>query len=435
MNEPRTMAEVNERRKAARNARLAAQAKTADTRTARRLGTTGSNATPAGQTGVQDPHGAARRDARYTLREAAWGVTGDKGLKNCGRAALNGGVTPVLNGGVAHYAGLVTCGKIHLCPVCGPKIRAVRAESMDAYGKAWEGAGHALAMVTLTMRHYSRMPLGTLRKAARGGLVADQHDAWILAFGNRAGKQWQQLKRAFGVVGYTRAWEVTHGENGWHPHFHVLLWLDTPWSQDQADAFEAAVFARWSRALHKVGGYTIAEGRGVRVDVAAAGDTGVMARYLTKLQDGSAKFERVGQEMNRVDLKTGKRASRTPFEILQQFASTGDVAELDLWLEYERGAFNVRALHWSKGMEAVLAELVEVDTRTDEEIAAEEVGGEPLALIPADTWYRHIVRHRGRALQLLRVAESIGQAGVRHLVAEWGLEWGRDVLDPPKPAV
>jgi hypothetical protein len=338
----------------------------------------------------------------------------------------------VLNGTVAHYAGLATCGKIHICPVCGPKIRAVRADAMDGYGAAWEGAGHALAMMTLTMRHYERQSLGTLRKGDRHGLVAAQHDAWILAFGDRAGKMWQRLMADHGIVGYVRAWEVTRGENGWHPHFHVLLWLERPWSADRAAAFEAAAFDRWSRALQRVGGYTVAEGRGLRVDTAAAGDSGVMARYLTKLQDGSAKFERVGQEMNRPDMKTGKRTSRTPFEILQAFADTGDADDLDLWLEYERGAFNVRALHWSRGMEARLNELVAVDTRTDAEIAAEEVGGEPLALIPAETWHRAIVRHRGRSLALLRAAESLGQVGVRTLIESWGLVWGRDVLDPPE---
>lgn len=59
-------------------------------------------------------------------------------------------------------------------------------------------------------------------------------------------------------------------------------------------------------------------------------------------------------------------------------------------------------------------------------------------MIPAATWYRHIARHKGRALALLRAAERLGVVGVRTLVESWGLVWGADVMDAeelpdPKP--
>ena len=83
---------------------------------------------------------------------------------------------------------------------------------------------------------------------------------------------------------------------------------------------------------------------------------------------------------------------------------------------------------------SLLAELVDLDNRTDEEIAAEEVGGEGLAIIPAETWYRAVVRYRGRSLVLLRAAEAGGVWAVRAVVESWGLVWGRDVLDAPPPS-
>jgi hypothetical protein len=360
-------------------------------------------------------------------------VTEDKGLKGCGRSAIAGGVSVVMNGGVAHLAGVATCGKVHLCPVCAAKIRAARSEEIDTVTAAWQAAGHGLAMMTLTLRHYRRMPLGTTRKRERGGLVAVQHDAWITAFGMRAGKMWRRLQDDFGVLGYIRVWECTVGpDHGWHPHFHVLLFTDRPWSQDRAEAFQAAAHARWVRSVEKAGGYRPND-RGCKVDVPKPKDAQQFARYLFKSQDGKARFERwaPGDEMARADMKRGRKASRMPFEVAEG-AAAGVADDVKLWREYEYAAHGIRGMYWSNGLRALLAALVELDDRTDEEIAAEDVGGEGVALIPAETWYRAVLRYRGRALALIHAAEAGGENAVRALVTAWGLEWGRDVLPPPK---
>ena len=338
----------------------------------------------------------------------------------------------VLNNGVAHMTGLVTCGKIHLCPVCSAKIRAARSEEIDTVTAAWQAAGHGLAMMTLTLRHYRRMPLGSTRQRNRHGLVAIQHDAWIGAFGSRAGKLWRHLQDDHGVVGYVRVWECTvGGDHGWHPHFHVLLFLDRPWSEDRRAAFEGAARARWVRSVERAGGYRPND-RGCTVTTPAPGDDQQFARYLFKNQDGKARFERwaPGAEMARGDLKRGRQGSRMPFEVAEG-AVAGLADDVPLWHEYEYAAYGIRAMYWSNGLRALLADLVDLDDRTDDEIAAEEVGGEGVALIPAETWYRAVLRHRGRSLALLRAAESLGYIGVRILIESWGLEWGRDVLPAP----
>lgn len=331
-------------------------------------------------------------------------------------------------GSVAYYAGVVTCGKVHLCPVCAAKIRSARANELQVAGTAWESAGHGLAMLTLTMRHYDRQPLR--------GLVRMQRDAWRLAFGQNAGRGWRAAKREFGVVGYVRAWEVTHGTNGWHPHYHVLLFLDRPLTAAQGEQLQRLAFRLWSAALVAVGAYMPAEfdrdGQpvGVRLDVAGRGDAGVLSRYLMKFQDGKAGWT-LGDELTRQDVKTGRAGHRTPFEVLRSVRETGDAADADLWRDFEVGAHSVRALYWSQGIRKQLAELAELDERTDAEIAAEQRDGEPLAVIPSEAWYGHVVRYDGRALALLRAAEALGAVGVRTLIESWGLIWGRDVLPAP----
>ncbi len=283
-------------------------------------------------------------------------------------------------------------------------------------------------MMTLTMRHYERQALRTL--------VGQQRDAWRLAFGQNAGREWRTLKSDMGIEGFVRAWECTHGPNGWHPHYHVLFFLRQPWTAAQGEEVQRVAFRLWAGALERVGAYLPLEfdedGRpvGVRVDVAGRGEGGVLSRYLMKFQDGKAGWT-VGDELTRQDIKVGTGGHRTPFEILRDFRETGDAHDLELWQEFEAGAFNLRALYWSQGMRAKLRDLVELDDRTDAEIAAEQQDGEPLAVILAETWYAHVVRHDGRALALLRAAESLGAVGVRTLIESWGLVWGRDVLPAP----
>ncbi|MFF3420991.1 protein rep [Streptomyces sp. NPDC002698] len=322
--------------------------------------------------------------------------------------------------GQATHLGLMHCGLIWICPVCSVKIRSVRADTLADGSTAWTQDGHGIALVTLTIRHYQSQPLKQLTKQVTA--------AWRKAF---SGRPWKNAQATYGIVGYARALEVTYGEaNGWHVHLHVLFFLDEAWSKDRADAFQGETGARWAEICGAVGAYKPSAARGVRVDALGAGqDPADMARYVMKGQDG----KRAAFELADPDTKKAKTGHRTPFEILADFLTTGDVAEVELWHEYEGAMTGMRALVWSRGMRDILAELIELDDRTDEEIVQDDDadGMTPVALIPAEAWREHVVRHRGRSLALLHAAEESGQAGVRALIESWDLVWGRDVLDPP----
>lgn len=424
---PRTVAELAAQQKALRarkRAERAAQARRrpqqappAEPTTDRRLGRDRGYASTAGQSAE-----GGRRGARYEARETLWEVSTRKGVRHCGKTPVSGGVTTALDmRGKGSHLGLMHCGLIWVCPVCSAKIRAVRADTLAEGSAAWCEAGHAVALVTLTIRHYARERLRDLVKKVAA--------AWRRAF---TGRPWKTMQDRYGITGYARAMEVTHGEaNGWHVHFHVLMFTERRWSQDRADAFRGEAAARWADACQAVGAYRPSDERGVRVDVLGKGaDPSDMARYVMKGQDG----KRAAFELADPDTKRGKHGHRTPFEILAAFVATADADDLDLWHAYEEAMTGQRALVWSRGMRDRLAELVELDDRTDAEIVEEEAEGMlPVALIPAETWKGHVVRHRGRALALLHAAEDGGQPALRALVASWGLQWGRDVLDPPEP--
>ena len=275
------------------------------TTTQGRLGTTGETAVPqvrGGTAGGRKPKDQvselAGRDRRFTLREGLSAITRDKGLKGCGRSVIAGGVTPMMLGNVAYLAGVATCGKVHLCPCCGAKIRSARTIELQAAGSAWECQRCGLAMMTLTLRHYERHSLKQL--------VDWQREAWSISFGHNARKAWKnEIKPGFGIEGYVRAWECTHGgENGWHPHYHVLFFARKPWPVRQAEEFETIAYDLWSAALGKVGAYLPNREHGVDVVVAGKGTADALARYLMKFQDGAAWS--IAAEMTRQDNKQGK---------------------------------------------------------------------------------------------------------------------------------
>lgn len=313
-----------------------------------------------------------------------------------------------------------------MCPVCAPAIRRVRAAELDAAGSAWEtvdpkkGTARGLVMVTLTMRHYARQSLALL--------VQRQGEAWKRSFGQNALRTTKQIRKGFGVVGYVRAWETTHGANGWHVHFHVAVFLEERPDARRVHVMERLIYRAWADSLEKVGAYRPTAAHAVRVDAPAVGEAGQLARYLMKSPDGRAWT--AAQEMVRADAKTGRKGHRAPFEIARS-AVDGDQADGKLWREYEEQATGIRSLYWSQGLRALLAELVELDDRADKAVAEEEnAPGKPIALFPPRTWYGHVVRHKGRRLQLVHAAERWDVSGVRTLVESWGLIWGVDVTEP-----
>ena len=75
------------------------------------------------------------------------------------------------NAGVAHYAGLTTCGSIWACPVCSAKIRT-RATEISEATAAWDRAGNSVYMITFTTPHDMGMKLRPLISAIADGFRA-----------------------------------------------------------------------------------------------------------------------------------------------------------------------------------------------------------------------------------------------------------------------
>lgn len=306
--------------------------------------------------------------------------------------------------GIAGISGVQVCGLVWACPVCSAKIRQRRSADLERLVLAHVNAGGGAAFGTLTLPHGRGDRLKPLLVA-----VAESWQAVRRSRGVRAAMD------THGVVGFVRAVEVTIGENGWHPHLHVLALTAAPLTDDALADVGAAIASAWRKAVVAHGFREPSIAHGVRwQQVAGAGGGAALARYLTKVQDDG--FGRsIGAEMTRGDLKAGRRRSRSISEILEG-AIRGDVDSLRLWWEFEQATRGHRVLTWSTGLRRRLGALAA--EQSDDELA-DQVDGVVVAELTADEW-RDVVTYAAEA-RLLDAAEIWGADGVSEVLRSLAL--------------
>lgn len=334
------------------------------------------------------------RAQKYALRNSIQQVTKLDRVRKCGRVPVAGWVSLKSgeNGERASFGSLCTCASVWACPVCAAKISARRSADLEHVLSHAVAEQKTISMVTLTMRHNAGHRLKDLWNA-----LSSSWQAIV------SGKRWAKIKAELGLVGFAKAVEITHGEHGWHVHLHAVLISDNA----PSETVQAYFFSKWKNALARKG-LDCLSGPGMQWDVAK--NDQAIARYVTKLGGSLAKEATLGA------FKKGRHTSRTPFQIAEDFAQTGDVEDVCLWLEYEKVSRGRRAFTWSKGIREWAGLLRE---KTDEEVAAEEYGDAVRALISKNEWRKlHPV-----AFEVLDIIEKSGiAAGLAHL-DNLGVKW------------
>lgn len=163
------------------------------------------------------------RATRYRLQRFAAGLAGKhRGLAVCGWKLMPDatGVSvrgkPKEGGGYesVQFGHLAVCGS-HLCPVCGPRVADVRRGEIAKILDWADSQGLHPVMLTLTTANKAGQNLVAMIEAQKEAL--------------RAFKRHRKYKdRRDSISGVISAFETTHGANGWHPHFHLLLLIKAP---------------------------------------------------------------------------------------------------------------------------------------------------------------------------------------------------------------
>jgi hypothetical protein len=261
----------------------------------------------------------------------------------------------------AGVSGVEHCASIACCPTCAPVIRAERANVISAITMEQQANGLVPVMVTFTLRH-------RVTDRLRSNL-----DILLEAYRRFSrGAPWKRFKERMGIAGSIRALEVTVGQNGWHPHLHVLYYVSKEGARAMRDPDALQwVATRWGTTVVAEGGRLPSDGRGTNVQV---GDvTGeILARYVSKMQD-NPKHHALSVEMARADLKNGRNLrSLNPFALLDpaswKYPGMAEWKAAKLWIEYSRAMHGRRVMSISKSLHTTFQSRI---LMTDEEVMAQ----------------------------------------------------------------
>lgn len=287
--------------------------------------------------------------------------------------------------GTCSYKGLQTCGSVWACPCCAAKISERRRVELRSAIALHVAAGGQVLLATFTTPH--------TRHDVLADVLAAQAKALNSLNTDRASRA---VFDGMGCVGKIRALEVTNGRlrrlnNGWHPHYHILLFVR---SGVDLKAARAALYVRWHAACLKAGLGAPSVAHGVQLD-----DGSKAAAYASKW----------GLESEMTKGHTKKATDgETPFDLLRAFLASGDKHAGNLFREFAETFKGKRQLHWSKGLKKMFG----IGDCSDEELAAvQDQQASLLGSLDLDDW-RKVLAVDGRAT-LLELATHGGWDAVR----------------------
>lgn len=326
------------------------------------------------------------RDARYSLRadvgalagwfrrhegcEPSWGRTASCG--RCLGAAVE--LRCTCTGGV-YPCSIETCAYVWGCAVCAEKIRTRRALEVVSGAAAWVAGGGTLAMLTLTVRHHEWMKLARVLGAVSGS--------------------WRKLQnrkeyRAFRLLidGTVKALEVKVGDNGWHPHIHLLVFVRPGVDFDTVAAAASALYDPWEQMVTK------------ELGVSPTREHGIDFRPMGA--DAAGYVSKIGFEIAASDTKGGR-----DFFALLPDARNGEVESFARCLEFLDTMRGRHSLDWSPGLRGRLGLGAE---KSDEELALEDEGGELCELVERSVWNAALLKRNESGVpvvtEILRSAED-----------------------------
>jgi hypothetical protein len=242
-------------------------------------------------------------------------------------------------------------------------------------------------MLTLTLRHDSSMSLFEVL----GALLRSYRNS-------RHRKAFKKIRGL--TIGVVRSLEITWGENGWHPHLHLLLFIDSDDSRENLELSLGDFITDWRLVVGRDLGVMPSVERAV--DLTWFGSDSVSAAgYVSK----------VAKEITQADSKSG----RDPFALLDVEGVARDRA-VAMFMEYGDTMRGVQSISWTKGLRDLLGLGVQI---SDEEIVEDlDVGDEVVEMISHKSWLD--IRRAGREVDVFEEIEERLRARKFFECDEWG---------------
>lgn len=266
----------------------------------------------------------------------------------------------------AHWSNVQRCASLWVCPVCAKQISEKRREELKKGLDTWKTvhSGSAL-LLTLTFSHSQSQPLKVLLMGLRAAMKRFYETTRVQAL----------FKKLF-VQYKIKGLEVTYGQNGWHPHHHILL----------LTKYQILDFKKYRNELAELW-------------IKACVKSGLNAPSMTHgldLRDGSKAQQYVQKwglehELTKGHIKKGRNESLTPFDLLQLSFEDREVfgkKPSKLWQEFGVAIKGARQLEWGRGLKKFL----NIEEKTDEE-CAEETEQNAISLTTVDDYIFSLLCH------------------------------------------
>lgn len=340
--------------------------------------------------GIIDP--MSGRIQRFILQSVVRKLLPKSRTNNCLRVRQGSKQIQVLRSiehGTASYGGLQTCGSVWQCPVCAAKIAERRRSEVLAAMTSHKAQGGTVDMLTLTCPHQRSDKLDDLlakQSKALNGFWADRQVKAVLL----------EMQNA----GHIKATEVTHGRlspvnNGWHPHYHILLFNGV---HGDLNDWKARLYLRWANAC----------------ELAGLGKPSF--KHGIDLQDGSHASKYISKWGLEDEITKGhtKKAihGETPFDLVRSLVlDDTDRQAAALFIEFANCFKGKRQLRWSKGLKSRFA----VQEKDDETLANEKDDfAEVLGMLTIEQW-RDVLAVEGRGILLSAATRGAWPAVLAYL--------------------
>lgn len=245
----------------------------------------------------------------------------------------------------AHWSNVQRCGSVWICPVCAKQITENRRDELKRGIETWK-TDHlgGVLLLTLTFSHSVKESLSSLLERQIKALKIFYETTKVQAF----------LKQ-IGVKYKIKSLEMTYGQNGWHPHNHILLL-----TQNQVENFSdyiSLLSELWIKSCTKAGlsAPSMTHGLDIR-------DGNYADQYVAKWG--------LDYELTKGHVKKGRNGGFTPFDLLQYSmldAKFNDRSFKSLWQEFGVASKRKRQLEWGRGLKKLLL----IEEKSDEELAQE----------------------------------------------------------------
>ena len=379
--------------------------------------------------------------------------------------------------------GTTSCRSSWSCPKCTARKMTMYGERIACAIDSFAHQNQSAMMFTMTIPHLPFMSCAetyeVLMKAYRHfqkdtgngkkKKTFKKADGTISEY-NVSRNPFNKFRTELNIVHSVRVYEMTHGENSWHPHIHGLLWTSND-NWDKIAPLEESVFEYWWKCCkdEAIKFWTKKRPEQPEENQKLIEDlfsdwrkypkTGHRSFYLSKNEDGSIRKAKSSYyitgwssnlEMTGLSRKEGRNGHKTPYQIIHNAYFEKDKEKqnelVKLYLEYASATKGHCRVYFSKGLNQIINnwKKTEIYHKQQKKKSMEKGEVPKLRLVDwfsKEQWsflsYLDATSNNDEAIidNILETARAPDIEQAREMIALYCLSKGVDIYDNPLPSL